>query len=844
MGKSPLAKVKGDTMEYNAEAFKVNPDADTEDLLKKMPGMMVDRGKVQAQGEDVKKVYVDGRPFFDRDPTLALRSLPAEVVQKIEVFDEQSEQAKFTGFDDGETVKVLNIITRLNMRNGQFGKLYAGGGMDDVEQTINDPFETNTLGYNANEKYRIGGNVNFFDDDRRISVIGQSNNINQQNFSTEDLLGVTGSSGGRRGGFRGGGGRRPGGGGRGRPGSMGITSDDFMVGTQPGVSQTHSLGINYSDAWGDKISTSGSYFFNQSGNQSNQSVNQNYFSESDRFSQVYNESAQSESNNMNHRFHLKMEYDINENNKLMIRPRFSLQSNKTDNAVSGQSLLGDSLVSLSNNQINTDAQGFNFSNEIFYMHRFGKPGRTISTHLNTKLSSNDNEGKQRSMTELVERNMVMDSLNQFSDYATDGNDIMARMVYTEPISNNGQLMLTASSSMQWEDADKSTYHYNPSFRDYNLFDTSLSNVFKSQYTKYQFGTGYKYRSGRDLFLIFILNYQHTNLQSDQEFPENYMMKQSYDNLVPLARIRYKISTSKNINLFYRGQTQSPGIGQLQNTIDNSNPLKLTTGNPDLEESYRHNLFMRYSSSNTAKARIFFIMGRLTLADNYITNHTIYAFRDSVLNNSITLQQGSQLTVPVNLDNYWNATVFTTYGFPISLIKSNLNINLSYNYSHRPGMINNNTNYSNDNRFGAGLVLSSNISEKVDFSVSSNTSYNIANNTLYQELNDEYIYQKTGASLNLIFWKGMVFNTQVTHQYYSGLSKGFDESYYLWNLSLGKKLFQNQQAEIKLSVYDVLNQNKSVSRNVTDAYIEDTRTNVLQRYFMLSFRYNLRNFGGS
>jgi len=292
------------------------------------------------------------------------------------------------------------------------------------------------------------------------------------------------------------------------------------------------------------------------------------------------------------------------------------------------------------------------------------------------------------------------------------------------------------------------------------------------------------------------------------------------------------------------QTQSPGIGQLQNTIDNSNPLKLTTGNPDLKESYRHNLFMRYSSSDISKARIFFIMGRITLADNYITNHTIYAFRDSVLNNSVTLQQGSQLTVPVNLDNYWNATVFTTYGFPISLIKSNLNINLSYNYSHRPGMINNNTNYSNDNRFGAGLVLSSNISEKVDFSVSSNTSYNIANNTLYQELNDEYIYQKTGANLNLIFWKGMVFNTRFSHQYYSGLSKGYDESYYLWNLSLGKKLFQNQQAEIKLSVYDVLNQNKSVSRDVTDAYIEDTRTNVLQRYFMLSFRYNLRNFGSS
>ena len=232
-GEIPLAVLKGDTVEYIADAYKTNPDADAEDLIKKMPGIIVADGKVQAQGEDVKKVYVDGKPFFDQDPTLALKSLPAEVIQNIKVFDEQSEQVQFTGFDDGETLKVMDIITRTKMKNGQFGKLLIRGGYED--------------------KYQLGANVSFFDEERRISLIGQSNNINQQNFSNEDLLGVVGTGGGfnNRSGGR-----------RGRFGGQGMSSRDFMVGRQSGISTTTAFGVNYSDSWSDKIKVAGSYFFN------------------------------------------------------------------------------------------------------------------------------------------------------------------------------------------------------------------------------------------------------------------------------------------------------------------------------------------------------------------------------------------------------------------------------------------------------------------------------------------------------------------------------------------------------------------------------------------------------
>ena len=199
VGQQLRVETKGDTLQFNAGAFKTNPDATAEDLVRKLPGITVENGTVKTQGEDVKRVLIDGKPFFGDDPSLALRNLPAEVIDKIQVFDRLSDQAQFTGFDDGSGDKTINIITRPGRNNGQFGKAYAGAGSDG--------------------RYQAGANVNIFNGDRRISLLGLSNNINQQNFATQDLLGALGGSGRQGGGGgrqRGGGGPPAGGGGPGR----------------------------------------------------------------------------------------------------------------------------------------------------------------------------------------------------------------------------------------------------------------------------------------------------------------------------------------------------------------------------------------------------------------------------------------------------------------------------------------------------------------------------------------------------------------------------------------------------------------------------------------------------
>ncbi|RYZ43855.1 MAG: TonB-dependent receptor, partial [Sphingobacteriales bacterium] len=213
----PPVRQKGDTLEYNSTAFKVNPDANAEDMIRKMPGISIEQGVVKASGENVRKVTVDGRDFFGDDATAALKNLPAEVIDKIQVFDRLSEQAQLTGFEDDNTAKGINIVTKANMRNGQFGRVFAGYGTDS--------------------RYSAGGNVSFFNGDRRISVVGMANNINVQNFATEDLLGVTSSASGNQRGGRGGG-RQGGGGGGGSFRSSG--QNNFLVGQQSGINKANS----------------------------------------------------------------------------------------------------------------------------------------------------------------------------------------------------------------------------------------------------------------------------------------------------------------------------------------------------------------------------------------------------------------------------------------------------------------------------------------------------------------------------------------------------------------------------------------------------------------------------
>ncbi len=803
------ATQQGDTASFNADAFKVMKDASAEDLVGKMPTVSVQGGKVQAQGEEVRQILVDGKPFFGNDPTAALRNLPAEVIDKIQIYDQQSDQAQFTGFNDGNTSKTINIVTRPNMRAGQFGKVYGGYGYDD--------------------KWQGGGNINYFDGNRRVSLIGLTNNINIQNFSADDLLGVMGGGGSRRGGR----------GGRGGFGGGG----DFLVSPSGGIVTTHALGLNYSDKWGEKIEVSGSYFFNNSRNEALERLSQQYFTVEGP-AQVYDESSRSVAHNTNHRANLRLEYQVDSSNSLLLRPRFSLQANDGQVVTDGLTALREAILNRSTSDYQSDQTGINFSNELLWRHKFRKKGRTASLSLNNGYAPKKGENTLRSLNQFaLPAPGRADTLDQLSRLDARTWNASANLNYTEPVGENSQVLLEYQYSYQEESSDKTTYDYLEGTQAYDLLNEQLSNVFSNDYFTHRPSVGYNYRKEK-LTLTGRAAWQYATLANDQTYPYSLRTGQDFQNFLPSAMIRWDIDgRAKNMRLFYRTNTNLPAIQQLQNVLDNSNPIQLSIGNPNLRQSYAHSLFWRYQATNTQRSTVFFAMIGGSLTRDYIGKSTYLPNSGFPIFDEIEAPRGASLSRPVNLDGNNSLRSFLTYGFPVRKIKSNLNLELSYNLNHTPGLVNEARNVARSHAFGGGISLSSNISTQVDFTLSLRPSYSLVSNSLQVGNNTSYYSQQSSLRFNWIIIDGFVFRTDLANQRYTGLSgDDFNQDFWLWSLGLGKKLFANERGEITLSVNDLLNQNRNISRTVTETYIQDTRTNALTRYFMLTFTYNLRHFG--
>ena len=806
---APAVTQKGDTTQFSASQYKTNPDATVEDLIKKMPGITVDRGgNVTAQGEAVKKVTVDGKDFFGDDATMAIRNLPSEVVDKIQVFDRLSDQAQLTGFDDGNSQKSINIVTKSGVRNGQFGRIYAGYGTDS--------------------RYAAGGNTSFFNGSRRISLVGNFDNINQQNFASQDLLGVT-SSGGRGGGGRGGGSRGGGNGG------------DFMVGLTPGISKTNAFGVNYGDKWGKKIDVTGSYFFNNQYATNESETNTEYQTNS-RFVNSKNFST---SNNNNHRFNLRLEYKIDSNNTIYFIPSLSFQNNSSNGQSETHTYLfpdGGTIDSLNNasGHSSSDRSGFNINNNLMYRHSFGKQGRTFSIGLQTSHSKNDGNSYNYNMLNYYYPEGRRDSLvNQFRDNNTSGNQYRARAGYTEPVGQQGMFQFEYSYQIQKNRADQETFDYDGN--GYNDFNQLQSNKFDNTIKTHTGEVDYRLGKSRDNQFSVGLDFENTLLQSTRVYPTTSTVNQTFNTVLPNLRWMKKIGRYSNFRIFYRMRNDFPSINQLQDVVDASNALSISSGNPELKQTTTNWGSARYSYTNTRNNQSLFLNIFGQLSNNYITTATYFPTQDSTVN-GVEIKRGAQFSKPVNMNGYKNLNTFITYSLPIKPIKSNLNINTGYSYQQAPGMIDYKSTRTTNQGVSAGLVLGSNISEYVDFSLSYNAQFSNARTVDSVTTSNRYVTQNAGFFANLLSKNGWFLQNDLSYQNYSGLSAGMNQSFWLWNAAIGKKFLKKQAGELKLSVFDLLNQNQSISRTVNPNYITDARNMVLRQYFMLTFTYSLRNFG--
>lgn len=807
---------RGDTTELNSKAFKVMKDADAQNLIEKMPGMSVQNGQLQAQGEKVQQVLVDGKPFFGNDPAAALKALPAEVIEKVQVFDAQSDQANFTGIRDGNTVKTLNIVTKSGMQAGQFGKIYAG--------------------YGHEEKYQGGANLNFFDGNRRVSLMAMSNNINQQNFSMDDILGATGNSG--RGGMGGGG--RPGGGGGGRPGGGGGGSGDFLVNPTGGIARTHAVGLNYTDFWGKKWEVNGSYFFNKSRTNSDERTVRQFLAGEQLTSEIYEEYEANQADNTNHRANFRIEFKADSMNSFILRPRLTFQKNVGESNTTGATTLASEVLNSANNFFNSNLTSLNFSNSLLWRHRFQKKGRTFSVDFTNGFAPKSGKYWQSSLNQYSKPQPSIDTLNQRATLEVGSWNAAVNLEYTEPISKNAQISVDFQPSFQQESSDRLLYDvfYDGSGETRN---DNLSNVFSNDYQTQRAGLAYNFSKGQAMNFNFRLRGQWASLANEQTFPQSGKFDRTFFNLLPSGFFRFNFDKNRNIRMFYRSNTQLPTVEQLQNVVNNTNPLQLTAGNPNLGQAEQHFLFARYQASNPTKSTNLFAMVHASVQRDFIGSSTFFASSDDPIFSGLNVQPGAQLTLPVNLEGYWNARTFVSYGLPLKKIKSNLNFDFAYNFTRTPGLVNSILNLNQNHSVGGGLSLTSNVSTKLDFTVSSRPTWNFTQNSTQTAANAQFLSQNSRVSWNWQIIEGFVLRTDLTHNLTTGRSEGFNQNYWLWNLGIGKKLFKNERGELTLAVNDLLNQNRDIQRNVNAAFIEDIQTNALTRFVMLSFTYNLRNF---
>jgi hypothetical protein len=839
---APPIVVKKDTVEFKADAFKTKPNASAEDLLKKVPGMQVDKdGNVKAQGEDVQKVYVDGKEFFGSDPKLATKNITADMIESIQVFDDMSDQARFTRIDDGSRARTINIKLKKNMRKGYFGRLIAGGGSDDR-------YETSLM-------------FNRFNGDRRISIVAGSNNLNKQTFSFNDIVGNMGGFGSRGGGgFQGGGGGNFGGGGfqggggnfggGGRGGFQGGGGNFGGLGGRGGgggITKTSTVGLNYTDKWGTKVDVTGSYFFSTSDNNSLQeNLRQSFLTSTSGLDSiaVMDETSTSFNRNQNHRFNLRMEYYIDSMNSILFTPSVTFQhseSNSYDTSFTNSTIgEGNPFLSAIGSSLNVNERdGFNLNSNLLYRRKFGKIGRTLTIGWQNSTSKSDGNGSNLSTVTFFEEDGSQSdpdyqNLRTSQQTRSQNNNISAS--YTEPIGLNKLLEFNYAYTNRHSTSEKEALNFNTVSGKYDQINASQTNKFENDFIAHRGGANFRVQATKYNFQLggaVEVSELTSHSQSLQPLRDT-TVSQKFVNFFPTANFQYQFSRTKNLRIFYRGRTNQPSVSQLQDVVDSSNLQYVVMGNPFLKQEFSNNININFSSFNPANFRF--------ISANMNFNNTM-----NKIVNSVSLERGKQTIVPVNLNGAFTANSFVTLGLPLRKMKgSSFNFTNSLSYIRDVGLVNKVTNTTNTFIASQTVGVNLDIKQKLNIGVNGSVALNDVNlvndNAGASQQDQRYYTQTYSADITYTFLKSLVLSTDFDYILNSGLGEGYNQAIPLWNSSIALQVFKKKNGEIKFSVNDLLNQNQSIRRTVSNFYVQDTRSMVLKRYFLLTFTYNLNRAG--
>ena len=789
IGKAPEVTVRNDTVEYNADSYKVTEGSVLEDLLKKMPGVEVDsEGKITVNGKEVKKVMVDGKEFFSDDPKVASKNLPAKMIDKLQVLDKKSDMAQMTGFDDGEEETVINLTVKPGMKQGWFGNAYGG--------------------YGSKDRYEGNAMVNRFVNNDQITFMGGANNTNNMGFSdlASTMFSGMGGGGGRRGGF----------------------------GAGSGITSSGNAGLNFSKEFKpDKLTLGGNTRYSHSDNDArSKSDRQNILPGNS--SSYDNSEAMSRTKSDNFGVDFRLEWKPDTMTQLIFRPSFSLSHSMNDNFSDATTLDNERDTVNTNKSSNySESNGYNLNASIDFSRKLNNKGRVFSATLSGGNSDSYSDGMNRSdivyfnQTDALKNSII----DQRSRYDNKGFNYRAYVSWVEPIGHNNFIQATYSISQRKQEALKNVYNQDADGI-YNVLDSAYSQSYRNNFISQRASLSFKSQRAKFNYTIGL------NLDPSYSSSENFVgdttlskITRKVVNLSPMAQFNYMFDKHTNLRIMYNGRTSQPSMTQLQPVADISDPTNITIGNPDLNPRYTNNVFIRFQQFTPEKQRAFMIMANGSYIINDIVSYTSY-----------NQETGVKTTTYKNVNGNYSGNVRMMLNTPLKNKKFSINSMTMASFANSNGYIN---EEKNTNR---NLILSERggidfRSSYLDLGVNGNIRYNATSNSLQKENNQNTFNYGAGGYTTIYLPLDFKIESDVNWSTNSGYGDGFKQNEVLWNASASKSFLKNNQGTLRFKIYDILRQRSNISRSVTASYIQDSEYNTLGSYFMVHFIYRFSIFKG-
>ncbi|MDR6945299.1 outer membrane beta-barrel family protein [Mucilaginibacter pocheonensis] len=807
-GTAAAIKIKGDTTEYNAAAFKIQPNSKVEDLLKQLPGIQVDKdGKITAQGQTVNKVLVDGEEFFGDDPTLVTKNIRGDMVDKVQLYDKKSDQAAFTGIDDGVKNKTINIKLKEDKKNGYFGKLDAEGGTD---------------GY-----YQEQAMFNRFKGKQKFSAYGTIGNTGKVGLGWEENSKYGGVG-------------------------LEVTDDGGLYFNGSGGGDLDSFNGRY-DGRGIPLARAGGAHFDTKWNGDKEAINSNYKIGSLNVDGNVNTQTQNNlpegkyiNTNSNQDFHnhifrqkLDATYQIklDSTSNLKIAVDGTTKNNTTNssyNSISRRS--NDTLLNRNNRNVTNDGNQKIFNASIFYNKKFKKTGRTFSINVNTALNQNETKGFLKSETDYYDDQGVLDSsrTNKIDQYKTTLNKnsvVNTNLTYSEPFTKAFAVVLNYGISINNGRSDRRTFDKSPS-GEYNILNDSLSNNFKLNQLSNQFGAIFNYKKNKSI-INFGTRVSTVNFKQIDEFTGNIFTR-NFVNWNPQASFQYKFSQYQAFRLNYNGNTSQPTIDQIQPVKVNTDPLNVSRGNPNLKPSFTNRLSASYNSYKVISGQSIWLNGSYSRTMN------------PIVSNVVTDTSGNSTYQSSNLKNKQttNLNFNTSFDKKIQKLDFNAGVGLSANGNTYFNMTNGQLNETKSYTYSARLRFSKYKQKKYDFWSGAGPTYTINSSSLQRQVNNNGRGFNAYGGFNIYLPGKFEIGSDVDYVF-NAKTQSFNEDFKRTtiNANIGKKFFKDESLKLSLSGNDLLNQNTGYNRTGSTNILTQERYTAIRRYFMLSLVWDFNHMGG-